>query len=225
MKVRVLLAGVLLVPVLVWAATGASGDAPPERFTACLSGGKLTAVATGDKPSVPCKSKQDEVSWVTTGPPGPQGAQGEPGPQGAVGADGPGRLPGEVLLDLAAGWPAQPLACGTVTKTFESMPAHGKVRIQATVGFVDDWQGETGYVSVGTPDHQDVVWTQSLDQTAAVGQFSVAGSPNFPDVVGQPLDVVASHAADDLTITIGTTLDCEATAALSVESLSLSVAP
>jgi hypothetical protein len=246
MKLRVLLIGVLLTPVLVWAATSALGSEPPQRFTACLSGGKLTLVTTGDKPLQPCKSKQEQVSWAGQGPPGLPGEPGETGSPGPAGTDGPGRMPGEQWLDLAASGPsaawscssgpcevfgpgplegAQSVGCGTITRTLDPMPPHSKVRIQVTVGFVDDWQGDTAYLSVGTPDHQDVFWTQSRDQRLDRSRVNVVNDPRFPDMIGQAVDVVVSHAETRLTIMFGTTLDCSAAAALAVDALSVSVAP
>ena len=245
MKVRVLVVGVLLTPLVVWAAASALGSEPPQRFTACLSGGKLTSVKVGDKPLAPCKSKQDEVSWLGQGPPGLPGQQGVPGPAGSTGADGPGRVPGEQLLDPASGgssaaWSctsgpctvfgpgplegAQSLGCGAITKTFESLPAHGKVRIQATVSFVDDWQGETAYLSVGSPDPQDIVWTQGRDARLDPTRINLVNGP-IPDLIGLPVDLVVPHAATSLTIAFATTLDCAAQATLAVDALSLSVAP
>jgi hypothetical protein len=230
--------------VLAWAGTGALGGEAP-RFTACLSNGRLSSIAVGDSPLVPCKDMADEVTWASEGLPGLPGEPGSPGQPGADGTDGPGRVPGEQLLNLAdwgpdSGWScssdpcevfgpgpiegALSLGCETVSMTLDPLPAHTKVRIQATVGFVDDWQGETVYLSVGTSDEQDIVWTQYRDARLDRTGINLVNGP-IPDLPGQPVDVIVDHSAEPLTITFGTTLPCGAAASAAVDALSVSIAP
>lgn len=45
-----------------------------DTFTACLKGGKLTAVAVGDAPAEACKDNELQVSWNGEGVPGRDGA-------------------------------------------------------------------------------------------------------------------------------------------------------
>ena len=243
MKLRMLVIG-LVVAVPTWAVASASGGETGPRFSACLSGGKLTSVAAGSEPSRPCKEKEELVSWAGEGAPGLPGAIGETGPTGVAGSDGPGRVPGERLLNLAAfgaGWScgsrscdvfasgplegATSVACGTMTRTLEGLPDHGKVRIQASVGFVDDWQGDTAYLSLGTQAAPEIVWTQTRDARNIRRSLNIAGNPLYPDLVGQPIDVIRNHSATSLTITFGTTADCNAEASAAVNSLSVSIAP
>ncbi len=51
---------------------------------------------------------------------------------------------------------------GEASKTYSSLPNHSQVRVQATLHFVDDWQGEFFYMKVNdkyafTSSHNQVI--------------------------------------------------------------------
>jgi len=106
------------------------------------------------------------------------------------------------------------------SKQYVKFPRHTQARIQATVHFIDDWQGETAYMKI---DDQ-VVWTDSHDQRASRGQFHVCGSPSYPESkFSVPIDVTFPHIGDKLKISFGSTLGKEAMASFGVSSLTVSI--
>jgi len=108
----------------------------------------------------------------------------------------------------------------SASKFYEKLMKHTQVRVQATGHFVDDWQGETAYFKV----NDNVVWTDSHDQRASRGQFSVCGSPNYPESrLTVPIDFSFHHKASKLKLAFGSTLDRTANAAFGISSLTLSL--
>jgi len=106
------------------------------------------------------------------------------------------------------------------SKHFENLPKHSQVRIQATVHFIDDWQGETAYMKV----NNHVVWTDSHDQRASRGQFNVCGNKHYPESrFSVPLDITLPHTGSKLKISFGSTLDKTAIAQFGMSSLTLSL--
>jgi len=108
----------------------------------------------------------------------------------------------------------------SISKTYEKLPAHTQVRIQATAHFVDDFQGEMVYLKVDN----NIAWTDTHDQRASRGQFSVCGSEVYPESrFSVPIDVTFSHSAPRLKVSFGSTLDNTAVAAFGISSFTLSI--
>jgi len=106
------------------------------------------------------------------------------------------------------------------SKHYEKLPKHNQVRIQATVHFIDDWQGETAYLKIDN----HIVWTDSHDQRASRGQFNVCGNKHYPESkFTVPIDVTIPHRGSKLKISFGTTLDKTAIAQFGLSTLSLSL--
>jgi hypothetical protein len=125
---------------------------------------------------------------------------------------------GLVIVTGASG-PQKVSGMDSYVKHYEALPPHDQVRIQATVHFIDDWQGETAYMKLG----DSYVWTDSHDQRSSRGNFNVCGG-KYPDSkFTVPIDVTISHNADDLRVAFGSTLDQTAMAAFGMSSLTLSV--
>lgn len=88
------------------------------------------------------------------------------------------------------------------TKTFDMPNAHSKVRIVATVHFLDDWQSETAYLKIDG----NYVWTQSHSETNSDSKLNVCGQ-SYPDSkfsVG--IDVTIPHTANTLNAVFGSNL-------------------
>jgi Collagen triple helix repeat (20 copies) len=117
---------VLVLAVVAGIAWAKSNEPPTATFTGCLNldTGRMSAVALGEKPAVPCRNGLQTVSWEgdavvgvngkngkkgatgQMGPPGPQGATGPagtPGTPGAQGAPGPQGVAGRAGKDGASG--------------------------------------------------------------------------------------------------------------------------
>lgn len=105
-------------------------------------------------------------------------------------------------------------------KTFAALPEHNQARVQGTVHFVDDWQGDTAYLKV---DGQ-YVWTFSHDQRNSKGAINLCGSKTFPESrFSVPVDVAVPHTGANLRVEFGSTLEVGAQAHFGLSSLSLSV--
>jgi len=125
---------------------------------------------------------------------------------------------GLVLVTGATG-PQKVAGMDSYVKHYEALPPHDQIRIQATVHFIDDWQGETAYMKLG----EAYVWTDSHDQRSSRGNFNVCGG-KYPDSkFSVPIDVTISHNSDDLRLAFGSTLDQTAVAAFGMSSVSVSV--
>lgn len=105
-------------------------------------------------------------------------------------------------------------------KAFSALPEHNQVRVQATVHFVDDWQGDTAYLKV----NGEYVWTFSHDQRNSKGAINLCGSATFPESrFSVPIDVALPHTGSALRVEFGSTLEVGAPAHLGLSSLSLSL--
>jgi len=106
----------------------------------------------------------------------------------------------------------------TVSTKYRKLPAHTQVRVTATVHFIDDWQGETGWLKL----NDMYVWTESHDQKAVSGKFSVCGSDLYPESrFAAPIDVVWPHKAKRLTLSLGSNLDEGSDARFAVSNVAL----
>jgi len=106
----------------------------------------------------------------------------------------------------------------TVSTRYKKLPRHTQVRITATVHFIDDWQGETGWLKL----NDQFVWTESVDQKGVTGKFSVCGSPQYPESrFSAPIDVVWNHKAKHLTLSLGSNLDDGSDARFAVSNVAV----
>lgn len=104
------------------------------------------------------------------------------------------------------------------SKHYEDLPDHDQIRLQATVHFVDDWQGESAYMKID--DHY--VWTTSHDQRSARGSINVCGNGKFSESkFTVPIDVTLKHSGKKLKVSFGSTLDNTAIAAFGMSSLTV----
>jgi len=115
--------------------------------------------------------------------------------------------PGLVMI---GGFDAQ-LSSQEISKTYQNLPEHDQVMVKAVYHFIDNWNGESGYMklSVGNDKGGDspYVWTENLDVSDYLKTPNVCGSKDF----GEPkfsslVEVSSRHSADQLTVTFGSTL-------------------
>jgi len=105
-----------------------------------------------------------------------------------------------------------------ITYTYLNLPSHTQVQLQATVHFVDDWQGETAYLKID----DEYVWTKSHGQEVIGHTVNVCGSPLFGETsFTVPIDVAVWNKNKQLKLEFGTTLEEGVTAYLGLSSISL----
>merc|ERR1711988_97112 len=104
------------------------------------------------------------------------------------------------------------LSNAEVSKTYDKLPPHKSVRLQARYYMIDDWQEDNAYAKIeGT-----MVWTfqytwctQALLMLCPQSR-SVCGKEDYPDKIGHMLDVSHPHSEDTVTITFGSSLEEDA---------------
>lgn len=103
------------------------------------------------------------------------------------------------------------LAGGEITKTFENLPKHNKLRITANFHFIDAWQGQYGFMraDVGTdPDELVYIWTEAHDYSKGKNGINICGSELAPEnKFSIPIDIILPHSKDTITISFGSKLD------------------
>jgi len=103
-----------------------------------------------------------------------------------------------------------------LSKTFDKLPEHKQVKVQANYYFIDNWDDDTGWMKI------DGAWAWTEEYTWCRQTFlmlctkgkSICGKEEYPDKIGRMIDAAALHTADAVTVTFGTTFDyadaCEA---------------
>jgi len=105
-----------------------------------------------------------------------------------------------------------------IQRTYSNLPSHNELRLSVVAHFIDDWQGETGYMKVD----DNYVWTQSHDQRNVGAKLNVCGSDAYPESrLSLPIDVILPHSVPTLTVTLGSTLESGAEALFGVSSVAL----
>jgi len=105
-----------------------------------------------------------------------------------------------------------------ITYTCLNLPAHTQVQLQATVHFVDDWQGETAYLKI----NGEYAWTKSHGQEIIGHTVNVCGSSQFGETsFTVPVDIAVWNKDNQLKVEFGTTLDPSVTAYLGLSSINL----
>jgi len=107
---------------------------------------------------------------------------------------------------------------GAISITYSHLPKHTQIRVQASVHFIDDWQGETAYLKA-----QDAyLWTESHDQRNSATKFSVCGSDLYPESrFLVPVDVTQTHGSDSFSLSFGTNVEEGSEAKFGVSSVSI----
>jgi len=106
----------------------------------------------------------------------------------------------------------------TIEKVYANLPPHTQLRVVATGHFVDDWQGETAYLTIDN----HMVWTESHDQRAGLHALSICGSDRYPETkFSTPIDITIPHTADKVQLSFGTTLESSAEARFGISSVAI----
>jgi hypothetical protein len=101
---------------------------------------------------------------------------------------------------------------GIVSKTFKLPKGHTEIRVSAVFHFIDQWEGETGFMQVGNADEEqgcanlDYVWTEAYDQRLVSSAVSVCGADIGEGRFSVPVEVVIPHTEESVVVTLGSTL-------------------
>eukprot|EP00824_Muranothrix_gubernata_P016590 TRINITY_DN34214_c0_g1_i1.p2 TRINITY_DN34214_c0_g1~~TRINITY_DN34214_c0_g1_i1.p2 ORF type:complete len:241 (+),score=42.05 TRINITY_DN34214_c0_g1_i1:48-725(+) len=91
---------------------------------------------------------------------------------------------------------------GEVNTSFELLPQHTHLRLKSNFYFLDAWDGEAGYAMIDG----DVVWSRTCNNAGSHG-VNVCGARNYPDEIGQVVDVIVPHTSSTVVITFGANTD------------------
>jgi len=94
-------------------------------------------------------------------------------------------------------------------KTFEALPGHQDVRIQAKYHMFDNWNGEYGYLKVDN----NIVWTLNGKTPTHENAFNFGGLATADPKYNALIDVTLSHSGKSVKLEFGSSLNqepCEA---------------
>jgi len=101
----------------------------------------------------------------------------------------------------------------TISKTYQNLPKHDQIMVKAVFNFIDDWQGESGFMQLNTGKNgaNSFVWTHSLDITNHKNNPSMCGEGEGSKSKGvlrlsSPIEVATRHTSDEMTVTFGSSL-------------------
>ena len=89
-----------------------------------------------------------------------------------------------------------------VTKTFKNLPSHEKLKLNAALHMLDNWDGEYAYMKIDGVK----VWTKKGQQSQNGGIDICGGESNDP-AFNIPIDVSLPHSSNEVTVSFGTTLE------------------
>jgi len=93
---------------------------------------------------------------------------------------------------------------GEVKKTFDGLPEHKFVRVQARYHFLDSWEGETAFAKI----NDKTVWTDTNDVRGMHPNALNACGGDHPDLkMSVPIDVTVPHTGSSITVSFGSSLD------------------
>lgn len=101
---------------------------------------------------------------------------------------------------------------GEVFKTFENIPKHRSVRIQATYHFIDAWDTESGYMLVdnGKQGEMQYAWIERYSAFMGENGINVCGGQWPEGKFSSPIDVTIPHTESSIKIGFGSTLEQDA---------------
>jgi hypothetical protein len=106
-----------------------------------------------------------------------------------------------------------------ISFTYTNLPAHTQIRLEVVAHFVDDWQGETGYMKIDN----EYVWTHS-NQGPLVNPINLCGSPLYGEnAFSVPIDLAVWNPSPTMKVEFGSNLDDGVSAYFGISSISLSI--
>ena len=98
---------------------------------------------------------------------------------------------------------------GEFKKTFDNLPTHSQLRIQATFHFIDAWDNEAGYMRINNGRNGDLQYAWIERYSAFVGSngINVCGGRWPEGKFSSPIDVVIPHKTGSVTLGFGSTVE------------------
>lgn len=98
---------------------------------------------------------------------------------------------------------------GETVKTFNDIPDHQYLRIQATYHFIDAWDSESGFMKIdnGKEGILEYAWIERYSAFQGSNGINVCGGRWPEGKFSSPIDVVIPHKDNNITIAFGSTLE------------------
>ena len=103
-------------------------------------------------------------------------------------------------------------AGGEVQKTYEKLPDHNNIRIQATFHFIDAWDTEAGFMRInnGKDKAMEYIWTERYSAFIGSNGINVCGGRWPEGKFSSPIDVTIPHKDSSIKLGFGSTLEQDA---------------
>jgi hypothetical protein len=101
---------------------------------------------------------------------------------------------------------------GNIHKTFSTLRQHKQIRVTGSYHFIDNWEGETGFVMLGEHlngrecDEMTYGFTHSYDAREVSSAINVCGDATPEGRLSVPFDIILPHTSQDIEIILGSTL-------------------
>lgn len=93
-------------------------------------------------------------------------------------------------------------------KTYNNLPPHTHLKIEATYHFIDAWNGETGYMKLnnGINGTLEYAWTEKYSSFQGENGINVCGGKWPEGKFINPISVTIPHTGDSITVAFGATI-------------------
>lgn len=99
-------------------------------------------------------------------------------------------------------------SAGETKKEYVGIPTHTYLRLKANFHCIDEWHGETGYVSIGSNNLMNKVWSTKYDINNAIKPINICGDNDKGEAqFSNLIDVMISHESSSIIIAFGSTLE------------------
>lgn len=96
---------------------------------------------------------------------------------------------------------------GETFKIFENLPEHNYIKIEANFHFIDNWDGETGYLKIEDNDGEPkYVWTESYTAFSGNNGVNICGGRMPEGKFSNPINVIFPHNKNSLKVIFGSTI-------------------
>ena len=104
------------------------------------------------------------------------------------------------------------LSNSPLIKRLKGIPTHTQIRLEADYHFIDAWQGEAGYLQVGTnlnAEDRNYIWTDSHDFAHSDNTINMCGGDMGESKFVSHIDATFGHEGDELILVFGSTLKAD----------------
>lgn len=99
-------------------------------------------------------------------------------------------------------------SAGETNKEYVGIPTHTYLRLKANFHCIDEWHGETGYLSIGRNDLIFKVWSTKYDINNAIQPINICGDNDKGEgQFSNLIDVTIPHSSSSVIIVFGSTLE------------------